>query len=327
MLDNQNKEVQIRAAQALVAMGERAVPSLIEAFADENRDIRTGVAETLVAMGSPSVMPLIAALQDPRPDVRTGAARTLGRVGDTRAVNPLIQVLGDANSGVRIAAAEALGYVGSPVAVEPLILASHDPDGDLQRWALRALGYIGDERAVAALTEEMGSDDYSVRTVAIEALVEIGRPSIPSLVEALSHPSRDIRTGAAECLALTGWTPATNEEKIPFLIAREEWIEIAGMGGAVLPALGHFLSDADVDVRMGAVTALSRIGGSMSVEPLIRALGDEDAMVRRKALGALIEIGEPAVEALQQAGASAGSPAERQAVHQAIERIRKRQVP
>ncbi|MEN6610226.1 MAG: HEAT repeat domain-containing protein [Methanoregulaceae archaeon] len=328
MLDNPNKEVQINAAQALVAMGERAIPALIESFADENRDIRSGAAETLVQMGQPAVYLLIAALQDTRPEVRAGAARTLGRMGDTQAISPLIQSMSDTSSSVRIASAEALGYLGDPIAVEPLLRALKDADGNLQRAALRALGYIGDERAVTSLIDEMGNEDYSVRTVAIEALVEIGEPSVPSLIEALIHPVRDIRTGAAECLKQIGWTPPSDDVKIPFLIAQEEWSEIALLGEAAQPALEHLLSDADVDVRMGAVTALTRLKGTGSsvVNPLVRALSDENAMVRRKALGALIEIGEPAVESLHEAENSAASPAAAQAIHQAIDRIHKRQV-
>lgn len=328
MLDNPNKEVQINAAQALVAMGERAIPALIESFADESRDIRAGAAETLVQMGEPAVDQLIAALQDTRPEVRAGAARTLGRTGDTHAISPLIQSMGDPSGIVRIASAESLGYLGDPIAVGPLLLAIRDPDGNLQRVALRALGYIGDERAVTSLIDQTGNEDYSIRTIAIEALVEIGDPSVPSLTEALSHPVRDIRSGAAECLKQIGWTPPNDEMKIPFLIAQEEWSEIAVLGEAAQPALEHLLSDADVDVRMGAVTALARIRGTGTsvVHPLVRALSDENAMIRRKALGALIEIGEPAVESLTEAAGSAASPAAAQAIHQAIDRIHKRQV-
>ena len=67
----------------------------------------------------------------------------------------------------------------------------------------------------------------------------------------------------------------------------------------LIKALGY---DKDVQVRREAAYTLGKIGTSIAVDPLIKALEDPDNYVRRQAADALGNIGDPkAVEPLNKA--------------------------
>lgn len=95
--------------------------------------------------------------------------------------------------------------------------------------------------------------DWGVRETAADALARIGDAAVPSLVETLQDPDRDVRAQAARALARMG---PRAEPAIPALIAA--------------------LNDSDKEVRMGAARALGQIGpaASEAVPDLIKAIKD-----------------------------------------------------
>ncbi|MEM4359193.1 MAG: HEAT repeat domain-containing protein, partial [Candidatus Bilamarchaeaceae archaeon] len=68
--------------------------------------------DEVVAIGEPAVPALIDALKDKNEDVRYGAAIALGKIGDARAVPALIDSLNDKGWIVREGAAKVLGRIG-----------------------------------------------------------------------------------------------------------------------------------------------------------------------------------------------------------------------
>lgn len=95
--------------------------------------------------------------------------------------------------------------------------------------------------------------DWGVRETAADALARIGDAAVPSLVETLQDPDRDVRAQSARALARMG---PRAEPAIPALIAA--------------------LNDSDKEVRMGAARALGQIGpaASEAVPDLIKAIRD-----------------------------------------------------
>ena len=183
------------------------------------------------------------------------------------AVPALIQALGDSNSAVCCAAAEALGKLGDPQAIPALIQAlGHDTDPFADDLDLDAV----DDLDLDAVLDAVYRD--AVRAVAAEALVKIGTPAVPALIQALRDRSENVRFAAAEALGKLGDPQA-------------------------VPALIQALGDSDWYVRRAAAEALVKIG-TPAVPALIRALGDSDSDVRAVAAWALVKIGTPAVPAL-----------------------------
>jgi HEAT repeat protein len=214
---------------------------------------------------------LITALQSTKDViVRRDAEKALGDIGDKSAVVPLIQALNDEDSDIRFEAAEALGKLKSANAAEPLVQALKD-------------------------------EASTVREGATAALLSIGTAAVAPLVQALKGEESTVRMRAADVLDKLGWTPRDDSERAPYLIAKQEWNELAILGEPAEESLIQALEDKDSEVRMRAAEALGVLGCLRAIGPLIQALKDEYWNVNKEAEKALGVIGEPAVEHLIQA--------------------------
>jgi HEAT repeat protein len=138
---------------------------------------------------------LIRALKDPA--VQTSAARALGVIKDPRAVGPLIELLADFSPAVRAASARALGNLKDSTAVLPLaasLKAGNEEAGP-------ALAQIG-ESAIGPLIDCLR--EPTSRYAAIDALIVLGQPAVPALVQSIhSSDSEDMRVAIARVLAET----------------------------------------------------------------------------------------------------------------------------
>jgi hypothetical protein len=141
-------------------------------------------------------------------------------------------------------------------------------------------------RPVAAWISDLGSKKYDVQDKAKKAIAAIGRPAVPGLVEALSSPRSELRSGAAWALGDIG-------------------------DPAAVPALIALLSDREPDVAGAAATALGKLRDERAVEPLLAGLqapGADKGFGGYARLRALARIGtETALVALERM-ATAGSP-------------------
>jgi HEAT repeat protein len=116
-----------------------------------------------------------------------------------------------------------------------------------------------------------------VRWAAAEALVKIGTPAVPALIQALGDSDSAVRCAAAWALGDLGDPQA-------------------------MPALIQALEDLDEAVRRAAAKALGDLGDPQAIPALIKALRDRSENVRRAAAEALGKLGDPqAMPALIQA--------------------------
>jgi HEAT repeat protein len=179
-LGNPDERVQKQDVDALVQMGQTAVPALAEALKDKEPGVRQIAAKALGRIGpkpEAAVPALTEALKDKEGFVRWVAAQALAQIGET-AVPALIKSLGaDHGPDVHRYAAEALVKIGEP-AVPALTKALRDKDNEwtVRQSAALALGAMGLEArdAVPALAEARRKDDVdAVRKAADEALQKI----------------------------------------------------------------------------------------------------------------------------------------------------------
>jgi HEAT repeat protein len=185
--------------------------------------------------GSRALRYELSALDSRRPWKRATAAYLLGDMASLSAVPALLAALGDSSREVRTAAARSLGRLGAVEAVEPIVHA----------LASRSVP----------------------RSVAGQALLELGEPALPGLRRLLDDGDAPTRAIAAELLGLIG-----------------------GAGGAA-PLLAA-LADASAEVRAKAARALGRVGAAAAAEGLREALDDRVAFVRVAAARALGELGD-----------------------------------
>jgi HEAT repeat protein len=276
-----------RALPALARIGDpSSAPDLASALGwCENTKTREAVKESLFRMGGPAVDPLIAALKDNR--ACDHAAAVLGRIGDPRAAVPMARAYLEGFSGQgflaalkamgppaeevlkaaardhaeaasRRAAVQVLLAIQAPGLPEILARAAGDPDRDVREEAVFGLCRVKDASAVPALAAAMAAlkaDDRDPRLRVLDALSAFDDPAaLKTLVDALTDGDRAVRAKAASGLGK---------------------LKAAGAVDLLVRSLG----DKDSQVAGAASTALWRIG-EPAIEPLIRALGHEDPVVR-----------------------------------------------
>jgi len=313
-LADEDEEVQFGVRYALREIGDEALPSLIEALDAPERRVRNSAATILrelgwappdtaksiryliaseawldlAAYGETAVEPLIQILRSRDKEIWWNAARTLGEIGET-AIEPLIDLMQEAGDEVRPLAAMALAEIGA-AAVVPLIRMLENPE--LRNSVADALARIG-EPAAEACIQALNTTDREVEVALHGVLCAIGDPAIPALIQVLISGPQRLRSRVADILSEMGWEPWSNTERACYLIAREEWTEVALMGDAGVDTLIGALNDDDDRVRREAAATLGEIGDPAAVAPLVTALAWKS--VGHAAAEALVAIGEPAV--------------------------------
>jgi len=151
--------------------------------------------------------------------------------------------------------------------------------------------------------------------VPFDALVKIGKPAIPSLIQLLGDKNSSIRQNAAQTLGRIGKdavSPLLETVKIEAVKSKNSFTRPAAImalgfigkdAKIAVPTLIKFLQDNDITVRERAIIALGQIKSEskLVVPLLIKALEDKNETIRRSAALALGNIGEdsaPAVPAL-----------------------------
>jgi HEAT repeat protein len=144
---------------------------------------------------------------------REAAALALGELG-AEALPPVRDLLQAGDADQRWWAARALAALGGPQAVALLIDALSDLDPDVRVCAAMGLGVLGASQAIAPLTRLLADESVYAGRIASDALIRIGAPAIPALIETLSSLSPLARAGAARALV-----PLESHDAIPALFA------------------------------------------------------------------------------------------------------------
>ncbi|ALA57610.1 HEAT repeat domain-containing protein [Nitrospira moscoviensis] len=115
---------------AILSLGkirdERVLDPLMHQL--RNDEFKDDAINALVELGEPAVPRLIAALKDKDENVRKSAVLALGRIKNNEAIDPLIEMLSDKDWFTRLTAAAALESIGDErgrEAIKPLL---KDPD-------------------------------------------------------------------------------------------------------------------------------------------------------------------------------------------------------
>ncbi|PIQ84201.1 MAG: hypothetical protein COV75_03470 [Candidatus Omnitrophica bacterium CG11_big_fil_rev_8_21_14_0_20_63_9] len=228
---------------------------------------------------------LIKQLDSVNRDTRMTAAKALGKIRDPIAVRALNRALRDKEWGVRAEAAQALGEIGTndELAVLELIEALKDEVQPVRASAAAALGKIGDERAVPALIDLMRRRWPYRLTEAEDALVKIGKASVPELIKLLQNNGfGEERWQVARALGRIGDSramPALTET----LKDDSDHVRSAAVGALiaigepVVPVMITIVNDNGnrEEARISALRVLMKIGNRESVPVLVLALLDQ----------------------------------------------------
>jgi HEAT repeat protein len=305
-----NDERELDAAmEKLKAIGEPAIPALIEALRDKNLLVRRSAAQVLQGFGTSAIPALVKASKDSDVRVRRRAAALLKKIADWNSISSeaksvsseaknvmpqLILLLKDSDADVRSSAASVLGRIGAQAktAGPQLVPLLKDPDAGVRYSAESALNHISIQPKAAVaqliplLIPLLQDSDTDVRGRAASVVEAIGAKAktavpqlVPLLVPLLQDSNPYVRSRAASALGNIGAEAKT-----------------------AVPQLISLLKDSTPYVRSRAADALGRIGAEPKtvVPQLIPLLKDSDPYLRHMAIFALGRIGTEAKSAVPQ---------------------------
>ena len=193
-------------------------------------------------------------------------------------------------------------------AIPELIKALEDKNPEVCTGATIALSKIG-YNVVPFLIQAL--QNPSVKSLALDTFVLIGKEALPDLIETLEDNRSDLRSAAAEVLGRIGsedpetimvlWKLENSTRK--FLTSNRQAFgqtnptESARALENIIPALTEALQDSVPKVRANAADSLVRIGTPEAIESVLpvlkQALWSEDPVTRANVANTLIAIGTP----------------------------------
>ena len=282
-------------------VAKQQIPEFIEALLNNDADVRNAAAEVLEKIdptwpqsevAKRYVPNFIAAIRENNVVLRKAAAEVLSKIGDVGAMETLVVLLRYPVDDVRKTAIEVLGKISTDRShreaarqlLPNFIAAVSDGDEYVRNTAVAILDKIEPDwprsevakRQVPEFLSMLRAVDWRMRQNASEVLGKIGdaRAEEP-LIALLRDKEREVRKAAAEALAKIKIDWSQSEAAI-----RQLPDFIAALGGS---SYG--------DVRVSALGVVVEIGLA-AVEPLIKALHDDDWRVQEAAVCALGKIGD-----------------------------------
>jgi HEAT repeat protein len=290
----------------------------------------------LFLLGAPAVEPLLKIAQDQDPaylawakennrapaGTYAKAALVLGDLEDPRAIPVLLAKLKyvdpDPVPGtsrllsnlVRMFAANALGRLRAKDAAGPVqaLVSTRDlQDEDLTGFAAEALVWIGDRAQARELLKKAQSGLLKLRLTVAQSAALFGEPALGK--DLLQLALRESKGSPQACLKqLVELTmPGAEAKTACDLLATQfgelsQPLEAARVCANDAPCWLPKLSDKDPVVRARAAYELGRIGAPDAVVPLVKALAEEQLLVREAATRALdwltaVSTAQPALRA------------------------------
>ncbi len=126
----------------------------------------------------------------------------------------LTQLLSSSDPDHRWWALRAMSELDALEVSALLVAALDDPDQSVRQCAALGLRLKPDPGGIEGLIESMQSQDPLLSSLAADALVAIGEPAVPALLDILSRESPSTRLQAVRALALVG-----DKRAVPALFA------------------------------------------------------------------------------------------------------------
>lgn len=165
--------------------------------------------------------------------------------------------------------------------------------------AIISLKNLGLTKAVEYLIPIFSENNPEIRNAIISTLLEIGKPAIPCLINALKSQDGTIRTNAIKVLTELKDT-SISSEVLNLLKERNGTIRataidvLAGIKDfESIEFIRQFINDFDNRVRISAARALGEFKDKLSVDLLLSSLADNDNNVKIAAAEALGKTNDP----------------------------------
>jgi HEAT repeat protein len=327
LLEDKAPEVRVAALRALAEIGpdaRLAAPSIVALMKDSESSVRQQVPETLGKLGSAAkdaVPALVAALEDPDKGVQAAATYAIGQIGRAAGARALALAAARGDPSQRFPngtppAVAVLDSLGRPAAEAVPTLLKLLKDDQLRHEAtqvLLRLRYFPPSTA-PALRELLKHPDAELRIAGARGLWRLERKAddVMPVLMAVFHDTQLTNAVRARAVGALGALGPAAEAMVPALVDAmldRNKPTYEGLRPSIISTLGKIGPAAEPAIPLliealgerhnwrndptSKVSALAKIG-SAAIEPLVQALGHENANVRQGAVLALGELGEPA---------------------------------
>ena len=339
----EKKETRVEALKKLGDLKDKsAIPAVLEYLGKEG-EWQPDAAFALGQLGDPAVVPQLVAKIDfgagggadkttrIKNRVNQNVVRALAMLKAPEGVDPMVKLINAADDRTREAAMMALGDMGDKRATEPLVqVATTDRAPFMRRVAITSLGALADAKAAPALIKMLfveipGASFYNEARF---ALIQIGQPAVPKLLETLRRENKEIEEirmgdgspvapGAVEAKisSVLGALRVKDAEPImlkalethykSFQGREKEPVHAAVLGAIIevayalgnigtdtgLKALIALAKDPEINVRIATSEALTTLGSPTAVPALLEAAKTGELDSKRAALSAASRLG------------------------------------
>jgi HEAT repeat protein len=176
-----------------------------------------------------------------------------------------------------------------------------DKDPNIRIRAITGLRKLGLSDASELLVSMLDEKDTELKQSIISTLMEIGKPAIPYLIDALRFPNVSVQKGAAKILAEIGDASISvdilNLLKDTSSSVRTVVLEVlSGIKDLwSLTYIREFVNDPEPNVRATTARALGNFEDKLSIDLLLSLLTDNDATVKIAAIEALSKFNDSRV--------------------------------
>jgi len=166
------------AMDSIAALGQPAVPFLIEKFSTKSARERWTVIWILQRIGSPAVPDLVRALDRADALIVQRVCWALGDIKDSAAVEPLMNIANHADWQVRGQSVRALGRIRHSLATPVIMTALEDTVGQVRKSAVVAARQVGVAESIPRLVQMLSDSFYGARLEAVESLMALDTPQV-----------------------------------------------------------------------------------------------------------------------------------------------------
>ena len=198
-----------------------------------------------------------------------------GLHGDVAALQVAMRALQDPKATTRRLAAEILGKMQAASAIPTLTRLLADPNADVRTSTIAALGALGADSELEAIIAQLDDPEEQVRQQVLSVIAQLNPHVSPILIEKLNDLlNHDSSIAVQMQSALT--------------------LSKLGFGERAIPSLVIWLNSKDSQIRISALMTIKETAPYLNIpfniKPLLNALEDSSAPIRRAAVFALANL-------------------------------------
>lgn len=224
---------------------------------------------------------LIGCLNSGSSSKRNYAVQGLIRLRD-QAFEAVVKATQSSDKVLRRKCCDVLGSSDNPKALPVLHKLLVDPDRHVRRRAANALVNVGTEDSVIPLIDALKDSELKVQLRSAEALGNIGDiRSVNPLNDLASQLSSSDKEKVISAMNKINWEPGMDENGAKYWINIQKWDKCVEIGALAVNPLLNELNNSNGDIRNSAVGALVEIG-EPAYKQVVLASNGPDEVVRRK---------------------------------------------